>query len=67
MLGVGTRGTATLQKFQYIREGQELEMELYQADIRARFLDICSHSGAWESDAKQGVSRHPSGAVHELG
>ena len=23
-------------------------MELYQADIRARFLDICSHSGALE-------------------
>ena len=35
----------TLSKFQYIKEGEELEMELYQADIRSRFLEILGHSG----------------------
>ena len=35
----------TLRNFQYIKEGEELDMELYQADIRARFLEILGHSG----------------------
>ena len=35
----------TLRSFQYIKEGEELDMELYQADIRSRFLEILGHSG----------------------
>ncbi|CAK9022549.1 unnamed protein product [Durusdinium trenchii] len=37
----------TLKKFQYIVEDadDDLEMELYQADIRSRFLEILGHSG----------------------
>lgn len=35
----------TLRKFQYIKDGEDLDMVLYQTDIRSRFLEICGHSG----------------------
>jgi len=35
----------TLAKLEHVKDGEEMEMELYQADIRSRFLEILGHSG----------------------
>lgn len=35
----------TLANLEHIKDGEEMEMELYQADIRSRFLEILGHSG----------------------
>ena len=44
--GDNPKSLETLKKLQYIEEtSEEMEMELYQADIRSRFLEILGHSG----------------------